>query len=106
MDQFRTASKTQAAVTIPVPTVSHEGPLQRPTGVPSARAPGPVSHMPTLGWGPVHQEWSDGKMETGRDGMGWLWQCSPQVALAVLITAHLHFISRLASPAPLAPPTH
>lgn len=84
MDQFRTASETQAAVTILVPAVSHEGPLQRPTGVPSAWAPGPVSHMPTLGQGPVHQEWSDGKMEAGRDsivGYGsvplkWLWWCS------------------------------
>ncbi|KAM7390660.1 hypothetical protein PAMA_008717 [Pampus argenteus] len=67
--QFRTASETQAAITIPVPAVSHEGPHQRPTGVPSARAPGPVSHIPTLGPWPVHQDWSDGKMEAGRESM-------------------------------------
>lgn len=84
MDQFRTASETKAAVTILVPAVSHEGPLEKSTGVPSARAPGPVSHMPVLGLGPVHQEWIDGKMEAGRDGMvsyrsvplKWLWLCS------------------------------
>ncbi len=56
MDQFRTASETQAAVTILVPAISREGPLQRPTGVPSVRAPGLVSHMPALGPRPVHQE--------------------------------------------------
>ncbi|KAK5850148.1 hypothetical protein PBY51_014423 [Eleginops maclovinus] len=65
MDQFRTASETRAAALL-VPAVSHEGPLQRPTGVPSAPAPGLVSHMPTLGAGPVHQQWSVRKMEAGR----------------------------------------
>lgn len=69
MDHFRTASKTQPTITISVPAVSHEGPLLRLTGFPSALAPGPVSHMPTLGLGSVHQEQSDGKMEAGRDIM-------------------------------------
>lgn len=69
MDHFRTASKTQPTITIFVPAVSREGPLSRPAGIPSALAPGPVSHMPTLGLGSVHQEQSDGKMEAGRDSM-------------------------------------
>lgn len=56
MDQFRMTSETCTVVTTLVPAVGHEGPLRRPTGVPSAKAQGPVSHMPTLGLGPVHQE--------------------------------------------------
>lgn len=102
MDQFRRASETQDAVTILVPAVSHEGPLQRPTGVPPARAPGPVSHFPTQGRRLVYQDLNDGKIGL----CGWLWQIFPQVAEIVLITAHLHFISKLASPALLAPLIH
>lgn len=101
MDQFRAASETRAAVSISVPAVSHKGPLQRPTGSPSARAPGPVSHMPTQRLGPVHQGWSDGTTEAGRDD-GRPWRYSPEVAKIVLITAHLHFISRLGSTGLLA----
>lgn len=102
MDRFRTTGETRATITTLVPAVTREGPLQRPTGVPPAQAPGPVSHMPFLGLGLVHQEWSDGKMGQ----RAWLWQFSPQVAMIVLITAHLHFISRLGTPALLVPPTH
>lgn len=55
MDQFRTASETQAVMTTHVPAVTDEGALNRPTGVPAAQAQGPVTHMPILGFEPVHQ---------------------------------------------------
>lgn len=96
------ASETQATITIPVPAVTREGPLQRPSLVPPVPAPGPVSHTPTLGLGHVYQDVTN----DGEIGLcGWLRQISPQVAVIVLITAHLHFISNLASPV-LAPLTH
>lgn len=64
MDQFRRASETQAAVTITVPAVTHEGPLQRPIRVPPAQAPGPVSHIPTQGRRVVYQDLNDGNIGT------------------------------------------
>lgn len=92
MDQFRTAS--EACRHNPMsPQSLMKGHALGPTGVPAAEAQGPVTHMPILGFDPVHQGWSHSKMEVEEDRMlsyGWI---SPKWQGPVLVTAHLHFVS-------------